>query len=94
MIRSVDGHLLPGEFFPHMVKDVPGLLRFQVIQTRLDELLVKVVPDDAFTDEQERYIRQQIARSLGDTVRVDLQRVDEIPLTATGKHRVTISELR
>jgi phenylacetate-CoA ligase len=93
MIRSVDGRLLPGEFFPHMLKDVPSVLRFQVVQTQLDELLVKVVPDDTFSDEQERYIREQIARLLGDTVHIDLRRVEEIPLTATGKHRVTISEL-
>lgn len=94
MIRSIDGRLLPGEFFPHMFKDVAGVRNFQVVQSRLDGLLVKVVPDAAFGDAEERYVRDQIARVLGNTVTVDLQRVDEIPLTPSGKHRVTISEVQ
>lgn len=94
MIRSVDGRLLPGEFFPHMFKDVAGVRRFQVIQSQLDRLLVKVVAEAAFDEKQERYVREQISRVLGDAVFVDLQRVDRIPMTPSGKHRVTISEVQ
>lgn len=94
MIRSSDGRLLPGEFFPHMFKDVAGVRNFQVIQSQLDRLLVKVVSDNAFGEVEERYVRDQIARVLGGAVAIDLHRVDEIPLTPSGKHRVTISEVR
>ena len=94
MIRSVDGRLLPGEFFPHMFKDVAGVRNFQVVQSQLDRLLVKVVPDATFGENEERYVREQISRVLGGTVFIDLRRVDEIPMTPSGKHRVTISEVQ
>ena len=94
MIRSTDGRLLPGEFFPHMFKDVAGIRKFQVVQVRLDELLLKVVPDSAFGEAEERYVREQISRMLGDGVAVVIHRVDEIPLSPSGKHRVTISQVQ
>lgn len=94
MIRSADGRLLPGEFFPHMLKDVAGIRKFQVIQTQLDKLLIKVVPDASFGEAEERYVREQVSRMLGDRVAVVIHRVDEIPLSPSGKHRVTISQVQ
>lgn len=94
MIRSPDGHALPGEFFPHLLKDVAGIRRFQVVQSRLDALRLSIVAGPEFAAEQERYLREEIARVLGPAVHLDLRRVDDIPLTATGKHRVTVSELQ
>ena len=93
VIRTADGRLVPGEFFPHMFKDFPGVTRFQVVQSRLDHLSVKMVADDAFTDSHEARVRAEIRRVIGDATQVELQRVPEIPLTPTGKHRVTVSEL-
>ena len=94
MIRSADGRLLPGEFFPHMLKDVAGIRKFQVVQTQLEKLLIKVVPDAAFGEAEERYVREQVSRMLGDGVTVVIHRVDEIPLSPSGKHRVTISQVQ
>lgn len=92
-IRSVDGRVLPGEFFPHLLKDVPGVLRFQVVQVRRDRLQLKVVPGPEFGDDQERYVRREVARMLGPDMHIELARVDSIPLTRTGKFRVTVSEI-
>ncbi len=92
-IRTPDGRVLPGEFFPHMLKDVPGVRRFQVVQERLDALTVSVVATEAFAADQEAWVRHEIARVLGDAVAIELRRVDDIPLTASGKLRVTISRL-
>lgn len=94
MIRSPDGHVLPGEFFPHMLKDVAGIRRFQIVQSQLDSIRLSIVPGPEFSAEQEGYIRNEIAKALGSNMYLDLQLVDEIALTATGKHRVTISELK
>ena len=94
MIRSPDGRVLPGEFFPHMLKDVAGIRRFQVVQSRLDALRLSIVAGPEFSAEQESYVRDEVTKMLGAGVRLELQLVDDIPLTATGKHRVTISELQ
>jgi len=92
-IRTADGRTLPGEFFPHMLKDVPGVRRFQVVQERLDAVVVSIVPGPDFGPDQDAYVRREIAKVLGDEAVIELRRVDDIPLTASGKFRVTVSRL-
>jgi len=92
-IRTPDGRILPGEFFPHMLKDVPGLARFQLVQRRLDQLELSIVRSDGFNDASIAYIRHETAKVLGDSVALDYRFVDDIPLTRSGKRRVTLSEM-
>ncbi len=92
-IRTPDGRVLPGEFFPHMLKDVPGVNRFQVVQETLERFVLKIVPGPGFGVDQEAYVRREVAKVLGSDARLVLERVDDIPLTASGKFRVTVSRL-
>lgn len=92
-IRTPAGHMLPGEFFPHMLKDVAGLQRFQLVQRRLDRLDLAIVRGDGFDDASMDYIRREVNKVLGDSVQLDCHFVDDIPLTRSGKLRVTVSEL-
>lgn len=93
MIRTVDGRLLPGEFFPHLLKDIPGVVRFQVRQTALDQLIISLVTDDTHDAAARALLLSVLRDNLGERMGVTFQDVDEIPLTRGGKHRVTISEL-
>jgi phenylacetate-CoA ligase len=92
-IRTPAGHVLPGEFFPHMLKDVAGLQRFQLVQRRLDRLDLSIVRGTDFDDASLDYIRREVNKVLGDSVQLDCHFVDDIPLTSSGKLRVTVSEL-
>lgn len=92
-IRTLRGHILPGEFFPHMLKDIPGVQQFQLVQRRLDRLDLSVVRGDAFDDTSIARIRHEVARVLGQDVELMIHLVPDIPLTASGKLRVTVSEL-
>jgi phenylacetate-CoA ligase len=92
-IRTPSGHVLPGEFFPHMLKDVPGVQRFQLVQRQLDRLDLAIVRGADFDEASLAYIRREVAKVLGDSVELDCRFVDDIPLTPSGKLRVTVSEL-
>ena len=92
-IRTPAGHVLPGEFFPHMLKDVAGLQRFQLVQRRLDRLDLSIVRGAGFDDTSMEYIRREVNKVLGDSVQLDCHFVDDIPLTRSGKLRVTVSEI-
>ncbi|NID14528.1 phenylacetate--CoA ligase family protein [Luteibacter yeojuensis] len=92
-IRTPAGHILPGEFFPHMLKDVPGLTRFQLVQRSLDRLDLSIVRGRDFEDASLDYIRREVAKVLGDSAELHCHFVDDIPLTRSGKLRVTVSEL-
>ncbi len=92
-IRTPAGGILPGEFFPHMLKDVAGLRRFQVVQRSLDSLDITLVRGDGFDDSGLDYIRSETARVLGPGVDVRLHFADAIATSPSGKFRVTVSEL-
>ncbi len=92
-IRTPDGHILPGEFFPHLLKEVAGVQRFQVVQRRLDRLELAIVRGPGFDAGALPFIRAELAKVLGDSVTLECNFVDDIPLTASGKLRVTVSEL-
>jgi phenylacetate-CoA ligase len=92
-IRTPAGHILPGEFFPHMLKDVAGLERFQVLQRRLDQLDLVMVRGPSFDESSLAYIRREVAKVVGDSIELRCEFVDDIPLTPSGKLRVTVSLL-
>lgn len=92
-IRTPDGRLLPGEFFPHLLKDIPGIRRFQVVQEELAALTLSIVPGPDFDAAQQARVRAEVGRVLGTAIRLELNLVEDIPLTPSGKFRVTVSRL-
>lgn len=92
-IRTSAGHVLPGEFFMYMLKDVPGLTRFQLVQRSLQRLDLSMVRGRDFDDGSLDYIRREVTKVLGDSAELRCHFVDDIPLTRSGKLRVTVSEL-
>lgn len=92
-IRTRNGHVLPGQFFPFMLKDVKGLERFQLVQRELDRLDLSIVRGPTFDTESMAYLRSEFSKVLGDSIELRCHFVDDIPLTPSGKLRVTVSEL-
>ncbi|MFN3712168.1 MAG: phenylacetate--CoA ligase family protein [Alcanivoracaceae bacterium] len=93
LIRTPDGRMLPGEFFPHLLKDIPGVERFQVVQPRLDALSIRIVAGPSFDHATELLLTGVLRRHLGEQMRISIECVSDIPLTAAGKLRVTLSML-
>ena len=92
-IRTPDGRILPGMFFPFLLKEVPGVAQSQIVQRQLDRLDLSLVRGKAFNDDSLAMIHREIRKVLGDGIEVNCQFVDQIPLTRSGKTRLTISEL-
>jgi phenylacetate-CoA ligase len=93
MIVGPEGQLLAGEFFPHLLKDYPSVARFQVHQDRQRAITIRLVPGDGFGEETPRLVEHALRRFLGERAIIRIEVVDDIPLTAAGKHRLTISEV-
>jgi phenylacetate-CoA ligase len=92
-IRTRGGQRLPGEFFPHMLKDVAGIDRFQVVQRSLDSLDIWMIAGKGFDAASLDYLRAEVHKVLGDALALRFHFVDEIPTGANGKFRVTLCEL-
>ena len=92
-IRTPEGKIVPGEFFPHLMKEFDTVRQFQVIQEQLQSLRIKLVLREGDASAQLQRMEQEIKRVLGDSITINLERVPEIPLTKSGKFRVTVSQL-
>jgi phenylacetate-CoA ligase len=92
VLFTPDGRLIPGEFFPHLLKDFAAIRRFQVIQEQPSLIRLSFVADAAFTNEQQAALKETVQNQLGQSVRFELEQVKSIPLTASGKLQVVINK--
>ena len=92
MLRGVDGRILPGEFFPHLVKDFPAVRRFQVVQEESARVRFAMVEDGMSLADRAR-LERLVRGALGPGMRVDFEPMDHIPLTAAGKLSVVINRV-
>lgn len=90
MLTTPDGRTLPGEFFPHILKELGSVQRYQVIQERADTIVVKLVAP-AWSAADEEWLRREISAVAGSAVRLELEMVDQIALTAAGKLLVVVN---
>jgi phenylacetate-CoA ligase len=91
VIIGANGNRLVGTFW--LVSGVKGIKQFQVLQEKAGELIIKVVPEAAFTEEEKRRLLKNAATNCGVEMSVEVRLVDEIPQTESGKHRYVISRI-
>jgi len=75
----------------HIFKDQLDILEAQILQQNVDAIEVRFVPRASFDARAERGLRKEIRSRLGDEIRIDLRRVEEIPREANGKFRAVKS---
>ncbi len=93
MIKTADGKMIPGEFFPHLLKDYSWIHRFQVIQEAPEQLTIKIVSGNELNAGEFKQLKKKIFEVMGEGTQISYDFVDDIPLTKSGKHRVTISHI-
>ncbi len=89
-LNTPDGRKIPGEFFPHLLKEFPTIRRFQVVQQTAQRITLKLVVDGGLMLADREFLLSEIRKCAGMAVEIDLQIVDDIPLTKAGKHRVVV----
>ncbi len=94
IIQTPEGKDISGEFFAIVMLDKMGVDRYRVTQERLDYLLVEMVRNPKFTENEFQTIKEQIAPVVGPSVQVEYRWVGELPVTGTGKFRLTVSKIR
>jgi phenylacetate-CoA ligase len=89
VLRRPDGKLIPGEFFPHLLKDIPEILEYQVEQKSLEWVVVSAVLSGPLAPSSQATFESEVRKVCGG-LRVELQPVSEIPRLPSGKRRVTV----
>jgi len=93
MIKTPSGKTIPGELFPHLFKEFSHINRFQVKQTRLNQLEINLIVTEDFSAQDQAKMTQEINKYSNNELALIFNIVDDIPLTPSGKHRVTICEV-
>ena len=63
------------------------------MQKKIDRFEILLVRDDGFDGSAVDLVRRELTKVVGESVTLDFKFVQDIPLTSSGKLRVTISEL-
>lgn len=96
-LRRADGTVIPGEYFIHFVGVVYNrqwVGKFQVVQTEYERVVLKVVPKgEGPTPEEREELRHVVGMVMGEDCRVDIDLVDDIPPSDSGKYLYTVSML-
>ena len=92
-LRAADGTRIHGEFFTHLFYDDESVMQFQVIQTSMAEVKLRIVPKAKSDVKSYDDVMDRIVEILGGSTKVQLELCDEIPPSASGKHRFTISHV-
>ncbi|HPG38221.1 MAG TPA: phenylacetate--CoA ligase family protein [bacterium] len=69
---------------------IESIEQFQVWQNQIDDIVIKIKVNKKFTDKEFKKVLNYWKNYIGNDVNVNLQIVDEIPLTASGKRRFLI----
>jgi len=87
-----DGRVMHALAVIYVLREVPAIRQFQVIQDQADRLTVRVVPAGEWSAPLARATAERVARLFGDAVAVQVEAVDAIS-SPSGKHRYVISRV-
>lgn len=92
-VVAADGTVMHGLALIYIVRDLPGVKQFRIVQESLDLTCVQIVADKRFGAEQAAGIENGFKARLGRNVKVAIERVEEIPLERSGKFRYVVSRV-
>ena len=76
-----------------MPDEIEGIVEYQIIQEKADEVRILVVPAADFRAERMKKACREYQHDLDDCCRVDFEAVDAIPLAAGEKFRRVVSRV-
>lgn len=97
-VITPDGQYIDSNFFIHFIgvecNQTGDVKKFQVVQNKIDEIEINIVPKNGALDNQVReIIRTKLLNKLGSSIKLSIKSVKNIPKTPTGKYRYVINHL-
>ncbi len=92
-IVAADGRIMHALAVIYVLRAVPGVGQFKLIQHTVDQLEVQVVPDARWNDSARAAVIEGLRARLGAALAVDLKLQDTIAPEASGKHRYVVSHV-
>lgn len=90
-VVAADGTVMHGLALVYVVRDLPGVQAFKIIQESLQRTTVQLVTDAHFSAERPAEIVHGFRRRLGSAVEINVELVDRIAPEKSGKFRYVVS---
>jgi len=91
IIVTSDGRMLPATIMAGFFSEIRGTKRTQIFQESPDEIVVRLVVGDGFSDDDQAVLERNLRARLGPDMRIVFEHVADIPLSGRGKSRWVIS---
>jgi phenylacetate-CoA ligase len=93
-IVSPDGRWQHGLSLVYVVRDIPGVAEFKIIQEAVDDIKVLLkIHETLFPEKGKSQIIEGFKKRMGQGVNIDIEMVDEIKKDASGKYRYVVSKI-
>jgi phenylacetate-CoA ligase len=92
-VVAADGRIMHALALIYVLRAIPGVGQFKLIQHAVDRLEVQVVPAALWNDAAREAVVHGLRARLGETLAVDLKLQDAIAPEASGKHRYVVSHV-
>lgn len=92
-VVAADGTVMHGLALVYILRDLPEVKEFKVIQENLGLTRVMLVAEPGFSAETERRIVAGLQERLGAGVRIEIQLMEQIPAEKSGKFRYIVSHV-
>jgi len=92
-VVAQDGTVLHGLALIYVMRELPGIVEFKIIQESLQHVRVQMVVEEDYSRESETRIKEVFHERLGRGVQVDIEYVDEIAPEKSGKFRYVVSRV-
>lgn len=93
-IRSGDGRYISGTGLTiNLLSKAPGILKAQIVQKSLNNILLRIVKNDNFDDNSIRILKKEFGKLVGEKVSLEFEYPERIEREKSGKYRLVISEI-
>ena len=94
IIVGTNGNYFTGYFWTFLLREyVQGINKFQVVQEEYGKLLLRLIVNYQYNEKGKENLIKKIKEKCGEDMAIDVELVDKIPLTESGKHRFVISKV-
>ncbi|TAJ44250.1 hypothetical protein CUJ86_09530 [Methanofollis fontis] len=92
-LETPEGLFIHGEFFSHIFWEINGVKEFQIIQDKINEIIIYIVPETNFDTNQLKIISKYIQKK-SNGWNVEYKIVNKIQKPASGKWKFVIRDIR
>jgi phenylacetate-CoA ligase len=93
VVITPSGNRLIVHFFTGILENFPEIDSFQVMQKELESIQIRIVPVNGWDKDCEQRVIQALKDKGAVGIKIEIERVSEIPVASSGKRRFVISSI-